>query len=173
MTARLDVEAMFKKKGWGMLVGEENDKCVRMPELADYSWSMDDFGDADDAEDGPSDDEDGPEELATVEEERGGEGEESDEGDESSEEEQDDVDPGPWEDNDTWKAVLEPTKPKAKLVIAHKFLTDTGWEVGRIVHKSRGSWAVKYPSETQQYVHELNMSDYGPSAVWVVVTQAS
>ena len=39
---------------------------------------------------------------------------------------------------------------KAKLTIAHKFLTENGWDVGRIVKKERTGWAVKYPSERQQ-----------------------
>lgn len=170
VTARLDAEAMFKKKGWGMVVGDENDKVVRMPELPDYSWSMADFGE--DEEESvlgsgeESNDEDAPEELAVEEES------EEEDGDESSDEEEEEVDPGPWQDTEAWKAVIEPTTPKAKLTIAHKFLTETGWEVGTIKSKCRSAWAVKYPSELQQYVHDLNMAEYGPDGVWLVVRKA-
>ena len=72
-------------------------------------------------------------------------------------------------DKGAWRAILEPTTPKTKLTIAHKFFTTTGWEVGTIKSKCRGAWAVKYASEQQQYVHDLNMSDYGPEGVWLVV----
>ena len=113
-----------------------------------------------------SNDEDAPEELAV---------EESEEEDASSEEEdeEEEVDPGPWRDTEAWKAVLEPTTPKTKLTIAHKFLTATGWEVGTIKSKCRGAWAVKYPSEQQQYVHDLNMAEYGPDRVWLVVSRVN
>ena len=37
---RVDTLEIFKKKGWAFVVSDENDKCVRMPELDDYSWSM-------------------------------------------------------------------------------------------------------------------------------------
>ena len=63
------------------------------------------------------------------------------------------------------------TSPKAKLHVAHKFLTRAGWDVGRIVGKARGAWAVKYPTDRQQYIHDLNMTDYGVSGVWVVVAK--
>ena len=56
-------------------------------------------------------------------------------------------------------------------MIAHKFMTRLGWEVGRIVKKSGGSWDVKYPTESNLYVHELNLSDYGPKGAWVVVNR--
>ena len=55
----------------------------------------------------------------------------------------------------------------------HKFLTATGWEVGTIKSKCRGAWAVKYPSEQQQYVHDLNMAEYGPDRVWLVVSRVN
>ena len=72
---------------------------------------------------------------------------ESEEGNESSDGEEEEVDPGPWQDKDPWVARSEPTPPKAKLHIAHKFMTDLGWEVGKIVGRSRGVWAVKYPTD--------------------------
>ena len=75
-------------------------------------------------------------------------------GDGSSDDEDEEVDPGPWEDKHPWVAVTQPTTPKAKLHIAHKFLTRTGWDVGRIVGKARGAWAVKYPTDRQQYIHD-------------------
>lgn len=46
-------------------------------------------------------------------------------------------------------------------------MTDVGWEVGKIVGRSRGVWAVKYPTDRRQYLHDLNIEDYG--SVWVVV----
>ena len=122
-----------------------------------------------------NDHEDAPEELATVEEDEdsGDESDDSaDEGNEPSDAEDENIDPGPWEDKDPWVAVTEPTQPKAKLQIAHKFMTTVGWEVGRIVGRSRGVWAVKYPSDSRQYLHDLNMDDYGPARVWVVVQKA-
>ena len=169
---RVDILEIFKKKGWAFVVSDDNDKCVRMPELADYSWSMADFEEEVDAPqvDAPEEDADAPEELATVAEERESD-DEGDKGEESSDEEEEEVDPGPWEDKEPWCAVTEPTAPKAKLYIAHKFLTRTGWDVGRIVGKARGAWAVKYPTDRQQYIHDLNMADYGVSSVWVVVAK--
>lgn len=161
---RVDALEIFKKKGWAFVVGNANDNCVRMPELKDHSWAMSDVDE--DFVEPVEDDEGAPEELATVEEEKE-DGEE--EGDESSEEEGEEVDPGPWEDTLAWRAMIEPPPIKAKLTIAHKFLTENGWDVGRIVKKERTGWAVKYPSERQQYIHELNMADYGPTGVWVVV----
>ena len=166
--ARLDARAMFIKKGWGLVVGDTNDNLVRMPELPNYSWSMDDFTDEGLPVSAGDDEEDAPEELATAEEEKDSDGDEASD-DSSEEEDEEEVDPGPWQDTDTWQAVPTPTQPKAKLNIAHKFFTSTGWEIGRIVNKCRGSWAVKYPSETSQYVHDLNITDYGPDGVWVVV----
>ena len=59
--------------------------------------------------------------------------------------------------------------PKAKLTIAHKFMTTSGWDVGRVVKKCGALWAVKYPTDPQQYLHELNQQDYGHEGVWVAV----
>ena len=164
--ARLDILEIFKKKGWGFVVSDENDKCVRMPQLEGYTWSMADLNKDDVVEAPDDDDDDAPEELATAEEEHDS-GDECDEGNDSSDGEEEEVDPGPWQDKDPWVATSEPTPPKAKLHIAHKFMTDVGWEVGKIVGKSRGVWAVKYPTDRQQYLHDLNIEDYG--SVWVVV----
>ena len=102
-------------------------------------------------------------------EEEKSEGEE--EGDvESSEEEEEEVDPGPWVDTDAWKALPGPAPvPKAKLTIAHKFMTTSGWDVGRVVKKCGALWAVKYPTDPQQYLHQLNHLDYGHEGVWVAV----
>ena len=36
-----------------------------------------------------------------------------------------------------------------------------------LVGRSRGVWAVKYPTDRRQYLHDLNIDDYG--SVWVVV----
>ena len=134
MQRRVDILEIFKKKGWAFVVSDENDKCLRMPKLADYSWSMADFEEEVDAPqvDAPEEDADAPEELATVAEERESD-DEGDKGEESSDEEEEEVDPGPWEDKEPWCAVTEPTAPKAKLYIANKYLTRTGWDVGRIL----------------------------------------
>ena len=53
--------------------------------------------------------------------------------------------------------------------IAHKFMTTSGWDVGRVVKKCGALWAVKYPTDPQQYLHELNQQDYGHEGVWVAV----
>ena len=167
---RIDVLEIFKKKGWAFVVSDDNDKCVRMPQLEGYSWSMADWdGEVVEEEEEDDDDDYAPEELATAEEEHDS-GDESEEGNESSDGEEEEVDPGPWQDKDPWFARTEPTPPKPKLQIAHKFMTALGWEVGKIVNRSRGVWAVKYPTDRRQYsqyLHDLNMDDYG--SVWVVV----
>ena len=93
--ARVDIGEIFKKKGWGFVVSDENDKCVRMPQLEGYSWYMADLDDVVEAPD--DDDDDAPEELATAEEEHDS-GDERDEGNESSDGEEEEVDPGPWQD---------------------------------------------------------------------------
>jgi hypothetical protein len=38
--ARVDILGIFMKKGWAFVVSDENDSCVRMPQLEGYSWSM-------------------------------------------------------------------------------------------------------------------------------------
>ena len=89
----------------------------------------------------------------------------------SSEDGEEDTDPGPWQNTDEWAHVPNGREVKTKGMIAHKFLTEVGWEVGVVKKKSAGRWDVKYPSETVLYPHDLNLCDYGVDKYWVLVTK--
>lgn len=171
--SRLDCLQIFRNKGWAMVCGDGNDE-LKITGLPDYDWKSgaDLDGDVDEDE-CESEEEESEEEV----EEMVGDGDDSeDEGDSekgdedtASSSEEEEVDPGEWVDTDEHTGICEYTKPKPKLVIAHKFLTTVGWEVGTLVRKSSKYWLVKYPSETGLYKHELKESDYGP--VWLAIKQ--
>lgn len=164
---RLDAARIFRNKGWAMTTSDENDE-LKIHGLPEYNWHANELADqsVDESADESADesDEDAVEELVAEDESDGempDETADSDVADESSDE--DEVDPGPWRDTDEHSAITEYRKPKAKLVIAHKFFTEVGWEVGTIMRKSGKYWLVKYESETELYKHELRKADYGPT----------
>jgi len=169
VTKRLDALQIFKNKGWALKTNDTNDTC-KIAGLPDYQWSLaDDTSSSEGEED--EDIEDDAEEMVEAgddsEEENGNEEANSDDSDSSSEEEE--VDPGPWQDTAEWQHLPKARAVKKLDMIAHKFLTKTGWEVGRVKKKTSGRWDVKYLSETDLYPHDLKLSDYGANKYWVLV----
>jgi len=168
----LDALQIFKNKGWAFGVDEANDTC-KIKGLPNYEWSIDD--DTSSASEGDEDEniEAGAEEMVEAADDSEQENNDnetipnSDSSDSSSEEEE--VDPGPWEDTEEWKHLNAARAAKKGDMIAHKFLTKAGWEVGRVKKKAKGRWDVKYPSETDLYPHDLKLSDYGANKYWVLV----
>ena len=174
---RLDCEHIFINKGWGMKVGNENDK-LKINGLPDYTWCEKDgesSGDEEEDNEEGVEEEGEPEELVEAADDSEDDGDDdtriagvsSDESE--SESEEDEIDPGAWTDTDMWVGVSTYIKPKPKLNIAHKFMTKTGWEIGVIKKKSGRFWTVKYPSELDPYQHELNKEEYGAQEAWLVV----
>ena len=167
VTGRLDAEKMFNDLGWGFTTTDEFDKC-KIENMPDYVWSLDDApADDDEAEEAEGSEAD-PEELGGGGDDGGDDGEEEDEEDSSTD---DEVDPGEWEDTGEWESVPEHRAVKAGDQIAHKFYTEVGWEVGKVVRRDgrRSNWLVKYATDVNLYMHELRAADYGPGAVWVHV----
>ena len=167
--ARLDVEQIFKNKGWAMTTGNANDD-LKIARLPNYTWKSEEVDTESECEeeDEVSDnaiEEEGEELLEPGDD---SEGDESDSSGESSAEEE--VDPGSWEDTDEWQAQPYERDPKAKDTIAHKFLTETGWEVGTIKKKSGGFYQVKYP-DGLIWKHKLAKCDCGPDKAWLFVKQ--
>ena len=65
------------------------------------------------------------------------------------------------------------TMAAQRVMIAHKF-DFTGWDIGQVIGiqasgKHRGSFVVKYESDSKRYLHQLNIEDYGPSKIWVAL----
>ena len=167
---RLDCHKIFCNKGWAMTVDDRNDE-LKIAGLPDYDWkSGADLAAEQEGSESSSEHEDDGEEMVVA----GDDSEDEDEGDAAvsddaagSSDEESDTDPGEWCDTEQHTAIPEYTKPKTKLVIAHKFLTEIGWEVGTIMRKSGKYWLVNYPSETELYRHELRQSDYG--SAWLAI----
>lgn len=168
---RLDALQIFKNKGWAFTVSETNDSC-KIKGLPSYEWSVDDDTSSSSDEDEDSNIDVDAEEMVEAGDDSEVEKEEesntnSDDSDSSSEEEE--IDPGPWEDTTEWQHLKTARAVKRSDMIAHKFMTRTGWEVGRVRKKANGRWDVKYPSETDLYPHDLKLSDYGANKYWVLV----
>jgi hypothetical protein len=67
------------------------------------------------------------------------------------------------------------TMAAQRVMIAHKF-DFTGWDIGQVVGiqasgKHRGSFVVKYESDSKRYLHQLNIEDYGASNIWVALVK--
>ena len=165
---RLDCHKIFCNKGWAMTVDDRNDK-LKIAGLPDYDWKSDtDLVAA--ASDSSSELEDDGEEVVVAGDDSEDENEsdaEADSDDVADSSDESERDPGEWCDTEEHTAIAEYTRPKPKLVITHKFLTEVGWEVGTIMRKSGKYWLVNYPSETGLYRHELRQSDYG--SVWLAI----
>jgi hypothetical protein len=60
-------------------------------------------------------------------------------------------------------------------MVAHKF-DFTGWDIEQVIGvqasgKHRGSFVVKYESDSRRYLHQLNIEDYGASKIWVALAK--
>ena len=91
-----------------------------------------------------------------------------------------DVGPFVLPSSTSWKKILDEmtqdfwsTMAAQRVMIAHKF-DFTGWDIGQVIGiqasgKHRGSFVVKYESDSKRYLHQLNIEDYGPSKIWVAL----
>ena len=67
------------------------------------------------------------------------------------------------------------TMAAQRVMVAHKF-DFTGWDIGQVIGvqasgKHRGSFVVKYESDSRRYLHQLNIEDYGASKIWVALVK--